>query len=79
MKCESCGQDFTKPENIIQTDSGEIYCIFCTDSKGNLLPQNDVRESILHYWTERKNMPRKTAEEQVDEYMEKLPAWSEND
>ena len=50
------------------------YCKFCTDAAGNLKSREEVRQGMINLMNS-KGEP--DAERLVDEYMKKMPAWSE--
>ncbi|MHA2024453.1 MAG: zinc ribbon domain-containing protein [Candidatus Thorarchaeota archaeon] len=75
MKCVSCGLTMDKAEEFGGHKVGNKSCVYCSDSKGNLKPKNDVREGMVQFWMQRESIDRTTAEKKTDEYMKTMPAW----
>lgn len=72
--CRSCGMPLTDPEAIIQ---GE-YCLYCTDTSGQLKPREDIKNGIA-FWLQEWSPP---AEPDVfirraESYMAAMPEWAE--
>ena len=74
MNCESCGLPMENPEDHGGQIPGNRYCKFCTDAEGNLKSRDQVRNGMINLM---KSKGEKDAERLVDQYMQKMPAWSE--
>lgn len=66
-----------KPEDHGGGKPDNLYCKYCTDPQGNLLPRETVRENMIKYHTQVLNKPQEEAESFVDEHMKTMPAWQE--
>ncbi|MBN1696470.1 MAG: hypothetical protein JW881_03045 [Spirochaetales bacterium] len=73
--CLSCGMLL---EGNANPKAKEIYCTYCSDKEGNLLPREQVRQGIagwLREWApEKKNVDFL---KRADHYMNSMPAWAD--
>jgi hypothetical protein len=74
-KCISCGMAMTKPEEFGGGKLGNPSCVYCSNEDGSLKPRNTVREGMIQFWMSREKYNRTKAEQFVDDYMSKMPAW----
>ena len=74
-RCEACGMPMTQPSQHGNADPHNPYCIYCTDTAGNLKPRNEIREGMIHYVMKSEDCQRDRAESEVDRQMAELPAW----
>ncbi len=74
-RCQACGMPMTQPSQHGNADPYNPYCIYCTDTAGNLKPRNEIREGMIHYVMKSDNCERIQAEGTVDRQMADLPAW----
>lgn len=74
-KCISCGMEMTKPEEFGGGKKGNPSCVYCSNEDGTLKPRNTVREGMIQFWMSREKYDRTKAEQFVDDYMSKMPAW----
>ncbi len=74
-RCEACGMPMTQLSQHGNADPHNPYCIYCTDTAGNLKPRNEIREGMIHYVMKSENCQRDKAEGEVDRQMAQLPAW----
>ena len=65
----------TQPSQHGNAEPHNPYCIYCTDTAGNLKPRNEIREGMIHYVMKSENCQRTQAEGTVDRQMAELPAW----
>lgn len=69
--CQSCGMP------LADAQPGEMYCSFCVDEQGHLLPYERVYEgTVAGYFMAAKRMPRAEAEVAAREHLARMPAWS---
>ena len=74
-RCQACGMPMAQPSQHGNADIHNPYCIYCTDTAGNLKPRNEIREGMIHYVMKSENCQRPQAEGTVDRQMAELPAW----
>jgi thioredoxin-related protein len=65
----------TKPEEYGGQKVGNPSCVYCSNEDGSLKPRNTVREGMIQFWMSREKYNRAKAEQFVDDYMSKMPAW----
>jgi uncharacterized glyoxalase superfamily protein PhnB len=69
--CQSCSMP------LKDAKPGQMYCGYCTDAAGKLLPYERVFEgTVSGYFMGMKKMPRPEAEKAAREHLAKMPAWS---
>ena len=74
-RCQACGMPLTHPSQHGNADADNPYCIYCTDTAGNLKSRTEIREGMIHYVMKSENCQRQQAEVEVDRQMKSLPAW----
>lgn len=74
-RCEACGMPMNQLSQHGNADPHNPYCIYCTDTAGNLKPRSEIREGMIHYVMKSENCQRPQAEGTVDRQMDQLPAW----
>ena len=67
--------EMTKPEEFGGGKQGNPSCVYCSNEDGSLKPRNTVREGMIQFWISREKYDRTKAEQFVDDYMSKMPAW----
>ena len=65
-----------KPEDHARGDVKNLYCKYCADSQGNLLPRETVRQNMIQFFVKTTGKDEKIAGEEVDKIMTRMPAWS---
>jgi len=73
--CQSCSAPLGLPGF---KGAAEDYCAYCTDSEGNLKPQEDVKMGIagwLKTWQPDLNEEKALARAQI--FMKAMPAWAD--
>lgn len=56
----------------------EIYCKYCTDSQGNLLPYEQVLEGTAQFFLSwQKGIDTETARTRAKHYLKAMPAWAD--
>ena len=74
-KCESCGMPMTKKGDFGGGDTENKFCVHCTDDKGNLKSRQEIKDGRVHAMMKMKNLSLQDAVFEVDESMNKMPAW----
>jgi hypothetical protein len=72
--CQSCGMDMRKYTEFGGKDINNLYCVYCTDPKGKLLPREQVRDKIVKYML-KSGMCQEEAGRKADMAMNEAPAW----
>lgn len=52
-----------------------LYCHFCTDASGNLLPKEVVRQNMIQFYTQTVGKTSEEATVETDKIMGAMPAW----
>jgi len=52
-----------------------LYCRYCTDATGNLLPKEVVRQNMIQFYTQTVGKTSEEAMVEVDKIMGTMPAW----
>lgn len=55
----------------------ENYCVYCTDSDGNLKPRQEVKMGIAQWlkgW--QPGLSEEAAIDRADKFMQAMPAWA---
>ena len=73
--CQSCGMPMEKPDDYGGGNASNLYCKYCTDAQGNLLPQETVRQNMINFYNKTMGQTPEQAAVEVDKIMAKMPAW----
>lgn len=74
--CMSCGMPMARAEDFGGGNTGNMYCVHCTDTAGRLKSRAEVFEGMVGFMMASRMLERKPAEVAAKEYMDKMPAWS---
>ena len=73
--CHSCSAPLGNPEF---KGASDIYCKYCTDTKGKLKSRDEVKQGIIHWFkTWHPTTNDKTLSARADSFMRGLPAWAD--
>ncbi len=75
MNCQSCGMPMDKPEDHGGGRPDNLYCKYCTDAQGNLLPRETVKQNMIQFYTQKMGKTPDEAAIEVDKIMATMPAW----
>lgn len=75
MNCQSCGMPMDKPEDHGGGRPDNLYCKYCTDPSGNLLPRETVRQNMIQFYIQKMGKTPDEAVIEVDKIMATMPAW----
>jgi len=64
-----------KPEDFGGGKIGGLYCKYCSDYQGNLLPRDQVRQNMVQFYTQTMGKSPDEAAIAVDQVMATMPAW----
>lgn len=73
--CQSCGMPMMKPDDHGGGRLDNAYCKYCTDTQGNLLPKDQVREKMIQFHIQNLGKTQQQAEVDVDRHMALMPVW----
>ena len=79
MNCQSCGMPLNKPEDYGGGNVSSLYCKFCTDEQGNLLPREQVKAKMAQFYVQKQGKTQEEAEKLTDQLMGTMPAWQGGD
>ena len=75
MSCQSCGMPMDKPEDHGGGDVNSLYCRYCTDEQGKLMPREQVRAKMIQFYLQKQGKDQTEAEKLTDQLMGTMPAW----
>ncbi len=73
--CNSCGMPLEKTEDFAMGDATAIYCTYCVDKKGELLPYNTILENNANYYKESQGLTEQAATKMAKDLLVTMPAW----
>jgi AcrR family transcriptional regulator len=74
-KCESCGMPMERPEQFGGGRIDNRYCVFCTDSEGNLKSFSEKLTDFTRFTMARMGMDEDKARELARTELLRQPAW----
>jgi len=73
--CHSCTAPLDMPDF---KGPAENYCKYCTDEKGKLKPQAEVKQGIAEWFKSwQPGLEDQVALKRADLFMQAMPAWAE--
>lgn len=72
--CHAC----TIPLSGDTQGPSDVYCKYCTDGQGNLLPREVVQKGVAEWMTEWQGVDHDRAMQRADLFMRGLPAWADD-
>jgi hypothetical protein len=73
--CGSCGMALEKAADFAQGDTSSQYCAYCTDTKGKLLPYQEIFSTNVKYYKDSQGISDAAAEKFTKEFLATMPAW----
>lgn len=73
--CESCGMPMTKIEDFGGRNINNKYCVYCTDSQGNLKSFEIKLKEMTEFIIRTTDIEEIQAIKMAKENMKKQPAW----
>lgn len=73
--CNSCGMPLENKEDFALGDPTSIYCQYCVDEKGTLLPYETLVQSNAHYYKESQGITEQAALKMAKDVLASMPAW----
>lgn len=73
--CNSCGMPLEKKEDYALSDTSAVYCTYCTDKKGELLPYEVILKNNTDYLKESQGLTDKAALKMAQDLLKEQPAW----
>lgn len=73
--CQSCGMPMNAPADFGAGKTDNLYCRYCTDATGNLLPKEVVRQNMIQFYTQTVGKTPEEATVEVDKIMGTMMAW----
>jgi hypothetical protein len=64
-----------KPEDHGGGDVNNLYCRYCTDETGKLMPREQVRAKMIQFYVQKQGKEQAEAEKLTDQLMANMPAW----
>ena len=74
--CESCGMPMEKPEDFGGKNPDNRYCVYCTDSKGNLKSYKEKVKDMTGFIMRTTDLSEEQAMIMAKENLKKFPAWA---
>ena len=73
--CASCGMPMEKPEDFALSNISSIYCKYCTDSSGQLLPFEEILKMNADSFQESQGLTEMAAIKMATDLLKSQPAW----
>ncbi len=74
-QCQSCGMPMEKPEDFGGGKADNLYCRYCSDYQGSLLPRDQVKQNMIQFYTQKMGKSLAEATVIADQTMANMPAW----
>jgi hypothetical protein len=73
--CNSCGMPLEKKEDFALGDTSSVYCSYCVDNKGALLPYDTILKNNAYYYKESQGLTDQAATKMAKDLLLTMPAW----
>lgn len=73
--CSSCGMPMENPEDFALGDVNSVYCQYCTDDAGRLLPFEKILKANSEYFKESQGLTDQAALKMATDLLRNQPAW----
>ncbi len=73
--CYSCGMPLEKATDYALGDMSQKYCIYCTDTQGNLKSFEEILNGLTHHLVHSQGLASKAATEMAQKLLAEQPAW----
>ena len=73
--CNSCGMPLEKKEDFALGDTSSVYCSYCVDPAGKLLPYDTILQNNAHYFRESQGLTEQAAMKMATDLLRTMPAW----
>lgn len=73
--CNSCGMPLENNDDFAMGDTSSIYCKYCVDTKGELLPYELILKNNVGYYQESQGLTEQAALKMTKDLLKSLPAW----
>jgi hypothetical protein len=75
--CGSCGMPMERPEDHALGDANALYCHYCTDERGKLLPYENVLSMNAEYYVKSQGVTPEAARRLAAAMLADMPAWKD--
>ncbi len=75
--CHSCGMPLAEPDDFAMGDASSIYCKYCVDKHGILLPYDTIVTNNAHYYRESQGLTEQAATKMARDLLKTMPAWKD--
>lgn len=73
--CNSCGMPLPNKEDFAMGDTSSVYCKYCVDPAGKLLPYETILKSNAHYYKESQGLTEQASLKMAKDLLQAMPAW----
>ncbi len=73
--CNSCGMPLESKDDFALGDTSSIYCKYCVDKAGSLLPYDTIVKNNVHYYKESQGLTDVAATKMTVDLLKTMPAW----
>lgn len=73
--CHSCGFPMEKQEDFSQSNVHSLFCRYCTDDEGKLLPFEKILGGTVHHLIEFQGIAEDAAHKMALDLLSTMPAW----
>ncbi|MGZ3772692.1 MAG: zinc ribbon domain-containing protein [Pseudobdellovibrionaceae bacterium] len=73
--CASCGMPMEKSDDFALSKTTSVYCKYCTDEAGNLLPFDKILKANADYFKESQGITEAASIKMAQDLLKSQPAW----
>jgi len=73
--CGSCGFPIEQPEDFALGNIVSLYCRYCTDEQGRLLPYEKILQANTQFYIDSQGISADAAENMAKDLLATMPAW----
>lgn len=75
--CNSCGMPLENRDDFALGDTTSVFCKYCVDAKGVLLPYETILQNNAHYYKESQGLTEQAAAKMAKDLLQVMPAWKD--
>lgn len=73
--CNSCGMPLKEKEDFALADEAAVFCKYCVDEAGKLLPYDKILSANANYFQESQGLTEMAAAKMAKDLLKDMPAW----
>lgn len=75
QSCNSCGMPLENQADYALGDINSIYCKYCVNPSGELLPYETILKANADYFKESQGITEQAAIQMTKDLLKTMPAW----